>query len=211
MSKDVLKKPNWGLQKPKWNLYDIEDNREHQLFQSVVMEFVDISGIEVDYYQRSDDNPYDTLYGEHTNTSYKTAKKVKILYEIMDEPNLWSSFGMYGGDVITAHLARATWYRDVSSTEEPKIGDAIYVPWYIPEPRTFEVCHVDNDDKAFQLHKFAWILVLRPYRFSEQSESAKELSTSSSPISAYGDNTWIEEQSDVLDAYEDIDTKIYGY
>lgn len=211
MSREVVKKPNWGLQKPTWELYDVHDNPEHQLFESAIMEFTDISGIKVKYYQRDDSIVYDTLYGEHPNTAYKPFKETKILYELLDEPNLWSSFGMYGGDVITAHIPRGTFYRDVNANEAPKIGDAIHIAWYDLADRAFEVCHVDDDDKQFQLKKRVWILVLRPYRYSEQSESAAEISVTSKPISAYGDNTWIEEQSTANDPYDDVDTKIYGY
>ena len=211
MPREVIKKPSWGLQKPTWNLYNIQDNPEHQLFESLIMEFTDIAGIQVKYYQRDDSVIYDTLYGEHTNTAYLEYKTTKILYEILDEPNLWSSFGMYGGDVITAHIPRGTYYRDVNSESSPKIGDAVHIPWYDLSDRAFEVCHVDDDDKAFQLKKRVWVLVLRPYRYSEQSASAREVSVTSAPISAYGDNTWIEEQSNANDNYVDVDSKIYGY
>jgi hypothetical protein len=206
-----MRRPKWGIAKPTWSLYDIEDNPEHQLFESLIMEFNDISGIEVNYSQRDVSLTLDVLYGEHTKTRYLEPKKTKILYEVADEPNLWSSFGMYGGDIITAHMPQSTFARDVSQTQRPNIGDIVHVRWYDLADRAFEVAHVDDDDKAFQLKKLIWVLILRPYRYSEQSESAEALSVTSKPISAYGDNEWIEQQSTVIDNYEDVDTKIYGY
>lgn len=200
-----------GIQKPQWNLYDIEGNQEHMLAESLIMEYTDIAGVQINYYIRSNAVEYDTLYGEHTSTAYEDPKMTRIIYEVADEPNLWSSFGMVGGDVITAHIPMNTWRRDVSKTVNPKIGDAVHIAWYQMADRAFEVCHVDDDDKAFQLKKMIWVLILRPFRYSEQSESAEDIAVTSKPISAYGDNTWIEEQSNTIDSYDDIDTKIYGY
>lgn len=178
------------------------------LAESMIMEYTDIAGVKINYYIRSNDVEYDTLYGEHTGTTYEAPKETKIIYEVVDEPNLWSSFGMTGGDVITAHIPMSTWRRDVSKTVSPKIGDAVHIKWYQLANRSFEVCHVDDDDKTFQLKKMIWVLILRPFRYSEQSESAADIAVTSKLISAFGDNTWIEEHANVVD---DIDTRIYGY
>ena len=203
--------PKYGTNKPTWSLFDIVDNPEHGYFTSLIMEFTDIAGIEVMYSRRDTSLAYDVLYGEHTKTRYLPAKKTKIIYEVADEPNLWSSFGMYGGDVITAHIPQGTYRRDVDHDYAPTVGDIVNINWYGISPRAFEITHIDDDDKSFQLKKMVWVLILKPYRYSEQSESAEALSTTSKPISAYGDNTWIEEKSNIIDDYSDVDTTIYGY
>jgi hypothetical protein len=210
----MTRTPRGGINKPQWELYDIRYNPEHSLAESLIMEYTDIVGIKVTYHIRSNDVTYDTLYGEHTGTTYEDGKATKLIYNVDEEPNLWSSFGMFGGDILITHIPQGTWKRDISATIEPKIGDVVTIDWYSPfvgEGRTFEVAHVDDDDKTFQLKKMVYILVLRPYRFSEQSTSAEALAMASAPISAYGDNEWIEEQSDAIDDYDDVDTKIYGY
>jgi len=72
-----------------------------------------------------------------------------------------------------------------------------------------------------------WGFVLKPYRFSEESKSAEEISrfnrdpsppidldTTTTPLTAYGDNKELEEESDEIFDYDkdaDIDSKIYGY
>ena len=198
--------PNAGLTKPKWTVYDLQFNQEHNLIQSYLMEFTDIAGIEVEYWRRNTDIPYDPLYGEHTNTTYDDPIETKVLYDVGEEPNLWSSFGMFGGDIITCHIPIGTWNRDISQTLKPNIGDVIYIKWL---DREFEVVHVDDDDRIFQLKKMIYILVLRPYRFSEQSATATEVCTETVPMSGYGDNEWIEEQSDTIDSYSDVDDSIY--
>jgi len=200
------RRPNPGLTKPKWSLYDLNFNQEHDLVTGYLMEITDIAGIEVDYFRRDESVPYDPLYGEHTNTAFEEPITTKVLYDVGEEPNLWSSFGMFGGDIITTHIPIGTWKRDISQTLTPMIGDVLHVKWL---DREFEVVHVDDDDRIFQLKKMIYILVLRPYRFSEQSASATEVYTETLPMSAYGDNDWIETQSDAIDAYTDIDDSIY--
>ncbi len=69
-----------------------------------------------------------------------------------------------------------------------------------------------------------WSFILRPFRFSEESVSHRAITkltrpptedisdTSTSPVTAFGDNDWIEEQSDSIYDYdeEDIDGTLYG-
>lgn len=200
------KLPTGGLTKPKWSLYDLQYNSEHALVEGYLAEYTDIAGIKATVYRRDDSVPYDPLYGEHTNTSYTSAGNTKIIYDVGEEPNLWSSFGQFGGDIITAHIPQCVWRRDISQTVEPNIGDVVYIEWL---GREFEIVHVDNDDRIFQLKKMIYILVLRPYRFSEQSATATELFTETVPMSGYGENEWIETQSNEIDNYTDVDDSIY--
>lgn len=198
-----------GRFKPKWRLYDIYDNREHSLFQSYIMEFTDVAGIQIDYYVRDANiNDYDVLYGEHQYYGFEEPKTTNIIYDVEEEPpQTWSPFGMWGTDVVTAHIPMGTFKRDVSETENPKIGDVIVTRW---NSRSYEIVMVDDDNKVFQLKKQAWIFIMRPYRFSEKSDSASTLSDMPS-ISAAGENEWIQDQSNSIENYEDVDTSIYGF
>lgn len=200
------RRPNPGLTKPKWSLYDLQHNPEHDLLQGYIMEYTDIFGIKVLYYRRTESTPYDPLYGEHTNTEYDEGIETKLIYDVGEEPNLWSSFGMFGGDIITTHIPQGTWKRDISQTLTPMIGDVLHIEWL---DREFEIVHVDDDDRIFQLKKMIYILVLRPYRFSEQSDSAAEIYTETMPMSGFGENAWIETESDTIDAYTDVDDSVY--
>jgi hypothetical protein len=197
-----------GRHKPKWNLHDLYDNREHNLFQSFIMEFTDIGGIQIKYYIR-DANiaDYDVLYGEHQYYGFLDPKTTKILYDVEDEPQMWSPFGVWGTDVVTSFIPMGTFYRDVSNLVDPKIGDVIVTEW---NSRHYEIAHVDSDDKIFQLKKQIWVIIMRPYRFSEQSDEASTLSQMPS-ISAAGENEWIQDQSDNIENYDDVDSSIYGF
>lgn len=204
----MARHPYGGINKPLWNLHNLQGNVEHDLMQSLIMEYTDISGIEIEYYTRSASASFDVLYGENDSVKFDDPKTSKILYDVDVEPNIMTAFGMFGNDSITIQMPQSTFYRDVSKTVEPRIGDVIHIKW---NDRNFEISHVDYDDKIFQLKKFIWLMILKPYRFSEQSDSASDISLSK-PISAYGDNEFIEEQSDAIDDYSGgIDSKIYGF
>ena len=43
-----------GLIKPKWDLHHLQQNVEHDLFESVIVEYTDISGIKCLYYIRDE-------------------------------------------------------------------------------------------------------------------------------------------------------------
>lgn len=197
-----------GVWKPQWELHDLHDNREHDLWQSYIMEFCDISGIAIEYYVRNaEEEDYDVLYGEHQYYGFDTAKESKILYDVEETPQIWNIFGSTGTDSVVGMIPKGTYRRDVSQTVEPKIGDVIRTVW---NDRSYEIVMVDPDIRIFQLKKMVWVFNLRTYRFSEQSSTASALSDTPA-ISAVGENTWIQEQSDEIDDYSDVDTTIYGF
>lgn len=215
---------NIGSAKPELEIYNIKNNPEWELAESVAMEFTDISGIKCTYYQKDQLIQADPLYGETQDAEYLDGKKTKILYEVGEIPTLYSMFGMVTTDQIVAHIPITIYTRDVSKIEMPKPGDVIVVDWYrnmFPcewedlSGRTFEILHVAQDQSIFQLRSLVYVLYLSPYRFSEESQDARDISSDLSTeypgISAYGDNLWIETASDALSAYDGIDTSIYGF
>ena len=203
------------LAKPTWSLYDGETSMEQNLFVSSVVEFTDISGISCRYYVRDTSTvTMDRLYGESDNTEYMWASTTKIIYEPTDEPTMTSSFGINSEEVIQyAMIPKFTYTRDVSGSTEPKPGDVLKITW---NSRSYEVVDVGEEARIFQLGKFVWELVLKPFRYSEQSVSAKRPlsqtsdSTLSDPVTAYGDNAYLEEQSDLIDDLSDLDMTVYG-
>lgn len=211
--------------KPNWALHDLYNNIEHDLFESYIVEFTDIAGIEVDYYIRNEDAiDSDRLYGEplYQNILYNPARRTKVLYETTEEPTITGPFGIVSEDQIQyAFQPKFTFSRDVSGSGHlPKPGDVIKTVW---NDRAYEVVDVGEEAHIFQLNKLVYEYILRPYRFSEQSSQAKAIgifnvdpspeldSTLITPLSAYGDNKFIEEESDSIDLYDDVDTGIYGY
>lgn len=208
--------------KPQWEIHNVKTNPEWQLAESVAAEYTDITGIKVTYFQRNNNIQPDVLYGETQDIEFLEGKETKILYEVGEIPTLYSMFGMVATDQIIAHIPQTIYFRDVSKTELPKPGDVLKVQWYRGDfiedddlsQRTFEISHVAQDQSIFQLRSLVYVLYLMPYRFSEESQSAKDVSsdlnTTFQSISAYGDNLWIDTQSESLSAYEDVDESIYG-
>lgn len=212
-----LRNPLVGPNKPSWNFYSIKDNPEYHLAESYATEFCDIVGIECTYYRRDGSEVADVLYGETPTIGYLEGKVTKIIMEVGEIPTLYSTFGMVATDALVAHIPQATWYRDVSKTDVPATGDVIVFPFYqedfngLIEGRTFEITHSAYDTSLFQLKSLTHAIYLIPYRFSEESQSARDvssdLSTEMPGISAFGDNTWITDNAYVSPS---VDQSIYG-
>jgi len=102
----------------------------------------------------------------------------------------------------------------------------LITPW---NNRAYELADVHEEEKIFQLKKLIWGFVLKPYRFSDESDSAREIfrgtrlptptskindrkSTITEPLSAFGDNDPIDEESnEIFDYGDDYDSSVYGY
>jgi len=200
-----------AVEKPEWELHHLNNNPEHNLYESYIVEFTDISGIVVDFYIRDTSISLDTLYGESVNTAYLTPQRTKIIYEVTEEISSTTPFGIVSEDMIQyGFMPKYTFSRDVSGSSGillPKPGDVIKTIW---NERAYEIVDVGEEAHIFQLKKLVYEFILKPFRFSEQSQSAKDI-TDSDPLSAFGDNNWIEDESDGIDNYTDVDEAIYGY
>lgn len=211
--------------KPLWQLHHIQDNVEHDLFESVIAEYTDISGIIARYYIRDESREMDYLYGETPSTRYFGPYETKLIYEPTEEPTLTTGYGINSEEVISwASSPKWTFSRDVSAGYHPKPGDVLITIW---NNRAYEIADVHEEEKIFQLKKMIWGFVLKPFRYSDQSQSARDITrftreptdtnrikdTTTEPLSAFGDNTNLEDESDSIFDYEDndYDTSVYGY
>ena len=207
---------------PQWEMYSNEVTCEHKYFENLVVEFCDISGIEVHYY-RIDQSNYDPIYGEDPNLPYYGKKITKMLMPVTGSPSLINIFGLVDDvEVNDAFIPKHIFNRDVlpgGSHLTPMVGDVIYVPWI---QRLYEITWCDDriDSGIFLAKSFIWQMSIRPYRYSSQNETADELiaplvlgagPTTSISISAMCENVEVEEESDTIEPYANIDTSIYGY
>jgi hypothetical protein len=219
-----------SLIKPTWQLHDLNNNPEHELMRDYIVEFTDIAGIEIWYYVRDESRvEVDDIYGEpkYVNTHYRAPVLTKLLYEVTEEPHLTTGFGINSEDMVQyASMPKFTWSRDVSAVGVPKPGDVIQTVW---NTRSYEIADVHEEERIFQLTKLVWDFILRPYRFSEQSDSAAAITVNlsdddvmtidpttpsilvSAGVPAFGDNPVIETESDEIYNYGDVDESIYGY
>lgn len=202
---------------PGFNLYDIYNNPEHDLWEEYITEFIEIAGIQASYYRLDYDSvDLDEIYGEPTyrNKSYTLLGVTKIMAEVTEEPSLVTTFGVNSEDIIMfGFCPKKKFRKDLGISYEPKWGDVIKFDW---NDRSYEVVDVGKEQSIFSLSKRVWNFILKPYRFSEESDSAKTVSsdmdtTHVTPISAWGDNKIIESESNDIDNYGDVDTGVYGY
>lgn len=205
------------LIKPTWELYQVEDNVEHDLFENYIVEFTDISGIKINYFVLDESKlNLDRLYGEaeNQNESFLGPFQSKVVYDVTEEVSMTNSFGINSEDIIQfASIPKFTFSRDISGSFIPKPGDVVQTLW---NDRNYEIVDVHEESRIFQLKKMVWEFILKPYRFSSDTESAKSIlkspdSTMTNPLSAYGDNEWLEEESEKIHNYSDVDESVYGY
>ena len=221
---------------PEWNLYDMDEqnNPEHDLFESVNMEINDISGFPVDYFIRKldDEENIDNIYGENAEVRFSDAHRTKISYEPSEESSTLTALGFMPDDNIQfAFIPKGTFLRDIAEDVgdinlKPKIGDIILTLW---NNRRYEVTNISADQSIFQGKKMIWELILTPYRFSKESDSADSLlydslSSDDFPdinsqdfetksLTAYDESSIIDEKSDEIYNYEENNknTDKYGY
>lgn len=198
----------------QWQVHDLQ-NPEHDLFESLLVEQNDIYGFEVLYYRYDQSKQMDPLYGEDQTAKFLPAKRTKITYSPTEEVRIADMFGLVGDEAISyLQMPQYTFKRDVigdlETNLEPVAGDVIHLLW---NGVSYEVVDVGLELNVFQNRKFGYEVRVRPFRYSEQSDSYEEaLSTDNSPqVSAWGDNEWIEEESDKIDNYTNVDEAIYGY
>lgn len=207
------------IQKPEWEINDFINNEEFELFDSVASEFNDISGFTIDYYQKVvTEESTDYLYGEDANETYSDAYRTKLVYEPSEEPEVLNVFGISSDDTLTyAQITKTIFKRDVSE-DVPKPGDVIQTLW---NNKLYEIVEVGSEQKIFQGMKLIWEFIMKPYRHSEESDSAEEMlfnvpeddefpdintTTESKELSAYGDNEDLDQEPDYSP-----DSSIYGY
>ena len=221
---------------PLWDLFSQEDNCEHNLFQSLIEEFVNIAGYPIQYHMSIVN--MDTLFGEDGRTDYYEPLPSKLIYEPTEESAIIESFGFRGDDVLQyAMIPKIKFIKDIGTSFQtlhpsadiiqPLVGDVITTLW---NNRNYEIVDVGSEERIFMGKKHIWEMILRPFRFSSESERASEIHMEGNideleiiedemdetitekpyPSVKYGDNTWIEEESDDIDSYGDVDETIFG-
>lgn len=237
-----------------WNLYDISPNNvEHKLYDSLICEFCDIAGFPIEYYVSIPEN--DQLYGENPTMELMPSAITKLMYEPTEETTILEAFGITSDETLQyAVFPKTTYTRDLSATFDsvtasgferdiiqPKPGDIIKTLW---NNRNYEIVDVGAEQQVFHAKKFIWELILRPFRYSEETDAHEVIhkglntdifDTSNIPIAEaaegfsnevpslsgvtskeysdrkFGDNTWIEDESNKIDDYDDVDTKYFGF
>lgn len=211
--------------RPQWELLDFDQpEEEYLLFDSIASEFNDVSGFPIEYYVLDAVNGnIDLLYGEDPNMNWVGPFRTKVVYEPSNETEVLNSFGFSSDDVITAMMmTKSVFSRDISYDFSPKVGDVIKTLW---NNKQYEIVDVGAESKIFQGKKLVWDFICRPFRHSAQSSSADDIlfntpnnsdfpdinfEYTTKPLSAFGDNEYIEEESNKIDN-NNVDSTYFGY
>jgi hypothetical protein len=218
-------------------MYDVtEDNCEHALYDSIITEMTDISGFPVEIYIPI--RTFDPLYGEDASENLSDPVMTKLIYEPLEGLSITEAFGITSDETLQyAFIPKSTFTRDLSAAYyalAPSGTDVLVVPrpglviktlW---DNRNYEVVDVGKEQNIFLAKKLIYEFILRPFRFSEQSDTHREIhtgmdaSTFETHVTSggdalsdfieneYGDNDFIETESNKIDKYQDIDEKMFG-
>ena len=223
---------------PLWNLFSQDGNCEAQLFASLIEEFTDIAGFPIKYWIST--NNADFLFGEDATGGFLPAATSKLIYEPTEEASIVEAFGFRGDDLLQyCMMPKIMFIRDIgpsfltyrpSGSIQPFIGDVITTLW---NSRNYEIVDVGSEEKIFMGKKHIWELILRPFNFSNECTSARDIHMNQGniddleiiesemeegpgieekkyPTIKYGDNSWIEDESNDIDPYADVDKSIFG-
>ena len=211
------------LDKPGLELENLLNNPDHELFRSIIAEKNDIVGFKIEYYILDNDNSGgDYLLGEWKELTFFGPYKSKLVYEPTDEMHLLNAFGIFSDETIQlAYIAKEVFKRDVASHRglvnlRPKVGDVIITLW---DGKKYELSDVGHGGTEFLASKFAWEFIMKPFRYTDQSNQVTEIydrdpfnmGDDDKHIDDFKDNTEIKTESDTIDNYDDVDTKLYGF
>lgn len=167
-------------QPSNWSMYD-DNNPEYMIFESNLCEVTDISGFPIEYRTLLPKN--DRLFGEDPNSGLSDPATTKVIYAPETESNLLDLFGLTADDTLQyMFIPKLIFSRDMSGIFEeflgdniavrPRVGDVITTLW---NNRNYEITNISEEDDIFLAKKYTYSLILKPFRFSEQSDEHREV------------------------------------
>ncbi len=163
-----------------FNPYPTYITSEQNLVEDLLVECIQITGMDVYYIPRSvrSDNEIDLIYGEDTLKEYRSAHTVEMYLENvtgMDgEGDFISKFGLEIRDELTLLVSRKRFNLEVKSLIRPREGDLIYIPLI---QNFFEITFVEheNDQAMFYTlgrgrsgNVYVYALKLKQFTFSNE-------------------------------------------
>lgn len=169
-----------------WSMYDISDyNPEHRLMASHLCEVADVTGFKIQYRILLTNEEY--LWGEDANEQLSEPVETRCIYDPTSNETMLDMMGMSSDENIQfMSIPIATFERDLAKlyydtfattddqhvVVQPKPGDVITTTW---NGRNYEITHMEPYNTIFMAKGFTYDLVLKPFRYSSQSDSHKEV------------------------------------
>jgi hypothetical protein len=215
--------------RPQLSMYDIEPtNQDHMLFEDLIVERNDIYGIAAEYYVlkfESEDHPPDRLYGENPMEAFDGPYLTKVNFIPVDETSVGDIFGIVNQETLADNITipKYTFTRDVSassyalhetvhtsgSVAQPMAGDLIHFPF---SEITYEIVNVCHSQTTFLAGRFYWELNAKLYKTTQTGHIPDpDTLTNATPLSAWSDSDWIEENK--TEKYTDLPNidDLYGF
>ena len=169
-------------------------NSEQLLVEDLVIEAMQINGMDVYYISRTSRDSVDNLYGEDTLKEFRNAYPIEMYLENISgmdgEGDFISKFGLEIRDEVSLLVSRRRFAMTVP-LNRPREGDLIYVPLV---QNFFEVTFVEheNDQAMFYTlgrgrdsNVYVYALKLKQFTFSEEIIETGVDEIDSEAVSAY--------------------------
>lgn len=130
---------------------------EQDFFQDLVVESIQVSGMDVDYIIR--ENGIDPILREEFASEFNNTFKIEAYFHDVErfggEGDLMTKFGWKQTDTMQISIAKKRW-RDLKvpgpgRLERPREGDLIFLPM---SKTLFEITYVENEDPFWQIGRY---------------------------------------------------------
>lgn len=126
---------------------------EQRLYEDIVMESIQIHGLDVSYCPRTLNN-YDPIYGADTSSSYNSSYQIEMYIKDVDgftgDKNIFTLAGLEIKDRIVFVVSRTRFNNIIgikTNLQRPLEGDLVYFPLY---GAAFQIKYVENRPYFYQ-------------------------------------------------------------
>jgi hypothetical protein len=147
--------------------YDSEKN----LYDLLITEAYNKNGVKMQYYVVSLNTNYDKIYGEDLNRMVERKFNVQTYYELPQENEYWSRFGIEGIDTFSMfvskrHFQTASTYDSIGNPNifsacVPKVGDIIKASY---NNYFYEIITVKQQQQQFHKTSHSWEFIVKPMK-----------------------------------------------
>lgn len=133
----------------------ISNSSEQDLVESMVVETIKLSGLDIVYLPRTND--IDPVLRDPTNSEFATKWTIEAYFHDVQgyggEGDIMSKFGFQQLDTVSVSIAKKSWRRlgVTERSERPREGDLIFIPF---SKSFFEISHVEHEDPFWQLGRY---------------------------------------------------------
>lgn len=187
--------------------------QEQRLTDDLIIEAIQMKGIDVRYLPRTHNN-FDAMLGEDSTSSFMSCTEIEMYPAEVNGFNgdgeLMSRFGLEIKNTATFIVSRSRFSDEFPEFIRPREGDLIFMPYV---NAVLEVKYVNADSPFFQQGKqFVWEVKVETYEFSHESFETSDteiddllnglVPTPATNTGSYGDNDEIESTYEPITSFD---------